>query len=122
MPVSLLVDDSIPNNGKGLPGVCRGRVFVVECGPHDFLFVLCAKDQIWDKLTAYNKRGQFLKGGDFFFQGNNLTISFVEEWIGDWPSISQQAYASADLNEDFEDSPACIFIVTKRKPRQYFHG
>ncbi len=117
MPVSLLLDDSIPNNGKGLPGVCRGRVFVIERGRHDFLFVLCAKNQIWDNLTSYNKRGRFLKGGDFHFQGNKLTLSFVEEWIGDWPSLSQQVYASADLNEDLEDDPVRIRIVTERKPR-----
>lgn len=117
MPVSLLVDDSIPNNGKGLPGVCTGKIFVVECGPHNWLFVLCSENQVWDRLISYNRNGQFLKGGLFSFCGNELTLSFTEEWSGDWPSKSQEAYASADLNDDLENSYVRIRIVVERKPR-----
>lgn len=115
MPAYLLLDGTIPSR-KGLPVVeCCGKVFVIECRLHELLFVLCAMERVWDTLTAYNRRGQFLKKGTFSFQNGEITLSFVEEWQGDWPSLGQRAYALADLREYLELEGVDIEIEVKRR-------
>ena len=115
MPAYLLLDVTIPKGKNGLPAKeSGGKVFVIECRLHELLFVLCAVERVWDTLSAYNRRGQFLKKGSFSFEDDELTLSFVEEWEGDWPSYSQQAYALADLRDDLEGS-GTIQIEVKRK-------
>ena len=114
MPVSLLLDRSVSIYRRWPPFVNSGKVFVLECPSHTIFMVLCAERETWDNLDDYNRRGQFLKKGTFSLEGSELKLSFIEEWLGDWPSMSEQSYVCAELCEDMEDRHVNVKIHVER--------